>query len=49
MPVISAPGRLRPEDHEFKVSLSYILRPCLKKKKKSSYLKKSMLLSGVIN
>jgi hypothetical protein len=31
-------GRLRQEDHEFKVSLGYITRPCLKKVKKSRSL-----------
>jgi hypothetical protein len=35
-PVISAFGRLNQEDHEFKISLSYIPWPCLKKKKKGS-------------
>jgi hypothetical protein len=34
MPVIPALQRLRQEDHEFEVSLSYIERLCLKKKKK---------------
>jgi hypothetical protein len=29
----TALGRLRQENHEFKVSLGYILIPCLKKKK----------------
>jgi hypothetical protein len=33
MPVIPALGRLRHEDHDFKASLSYIVRPCLRKKK----------------
>jgi hypothetical protein len=27
-------GRLRQDGHEFKTSLSYIARPCLKKKRK---------------
>jgi hypothetical protein len=31
MPVIPALGRLRQEDHEFKASLVYKPRPCLKK------------------
>jgi hypothetical protein len=30
--VIPALGRLKQEDHEFKVKLGYILRPCPKKK-----------------
>jgi hypothetical protein len=33
LPVISALGRLRQEDCEFKASLSYIVRTCLKKNK----------------
>jgi hypothetical protein len=33
MPIIPAHRRLRQEDHEFKVSLDYIVRPCLKKTK----------------
>jgi hypothetical protein len=32
-PVIAALGRLKQEDHEFKVILGYRVRPCLKKKK----------------
>jgi hypothetical protein len=34
MPVIPAFRRLRQEDHKFKVSLSYITRHCLTKKKR---------------
>jgi hypothetical protein len=34
MPEIPAVGRLRQEDQEFKVSLHYTERTCLKKKKK---------------
>jgi hypothetical protein len=29
MPIISALRRLRQEDHEFKTSLGYTVRPCL--------------------
>lgn len=36
--VIPALGRFREEEHlEFKASMSYILRPGLKKKKKTKY------------
>jgi hypothetical protein len=31
MPIILALGRLRQEDHEFKVGLEYTVRSCLKK------------------
>jgi hypothetical protein len=34
-PVIPKLGRWRQEDHEFKVSLSYTERPCLKKPRTS--------------
>jgi hypothetical protein len=33
-PVIPGPGRLMQEDHEFKASLDYTVRPCLKKQKR---------------
>jgi hypothetical protein len=33
-PVIPALGRLRQEGHEFKASLDYLVRPCLKQKQK---------------
>jgi hypothetical protein len=33
MPVIPALKRLRYEDHEFKASLGYIVKHCLKKRK----------------
>jgi hypothetical protein len=32
-PVIPGLGRLKQEDHKFKVSLDYKVRPCLKKEK----------------
>jgi hypothetical protein len=38
MPVILVLGRLRPEDHEFEVSLGYIARPYLKKKMQQNLL-----------
>jgi hypothetical protein len=34
MPVIIIFRRLRQEDHEFKASMGYLVRPRLKKKKK---------------
>jgi hypothetical protein len=34
-PVIPALRKLRQEDHKFKVSLGYIERPCLEKKRDS--------------
>jgi hypothetical protein len=34
MPVIPALRRLRQEECEFQVSLGYMVRPCLKEKKK---------------
>jgi hypothetical protein len=40
MLVIPAHGRLREEDCEFKVSLVYIVRPCLKTKSRNSNLRK---------
>jgi hypothetical protein len=32
--IIPAFGRLRQEDHEFKTSLGYVAKPCLKKRKR---------------
>jgi hypothetical protein len=37
-PVITALWRLMLEDHEFKASLDYLVRPCLKKKKCESQI-----------
>jgi hypothetical protein len=39
-PITSALRRLRQEDCEFKASLDYIVRPCLKKKIKTNNNKK---------
>jgi hypothetical protein len=36
MPIIPAFRMLRPEDHKFKISPGYIVRTCLKKKKKQN-------------
>lgn len=37
----SKPGRLRQEEHKLKVSLGYIVRPCLKSHKRKKMLKKN--------
>jgi hypothetical protein len=37
MSVIPAPRRLRQEDIEFKDSLGYVMRPCVKQTKKYGY------------
>jgi hypothetical protein len=42
-PVIPALGRLRQEYDEFQASLDYITKPCLKKRKQYSYLKRKCL------
>jgi hypothetical protein len=36
MPVIPALGRMRQEDHKFKVNLGYLVRPCLKSLKNNT-------------
>jgi hypothetical protein len=36
-------GRLRQEDHEFKVNLGYMVRPCLKKRKKRKEKKEQVV------
>jgi hypothetical protein len=41
MPVISALGRWRQEDCEFKTSLEYIMRPCLSGKIKNQTTNKN--------
>jgi hypothetical protein len=38
MSVIPALGRLRQEDWEFKTTLAYIARPCLKRKKNLGFI-----------
>jgi hypothetical protein len=52
MPVIPALGRFRKEDLKFEASLSYIVRPCLKKnnnkKKKKKKQKPKTSTSDVI-
>jgi hypothetical protein len=35
IPVIPAPRRLRQEDQEFKASVGYVARPCLKQTKQT--------------
>jgi hypothetical protein len=42
-PIIPALGRLRQEDHEFKASLGYTQKPCLKKRKKPTYALSTIL------
>jgi hypothetical protein len=44
IPIIPALGKLRRGDHELKANMSFIVRPCLKKKKKFSIVHSS---SGV--
>jgi hypothetical protein len=39
-------GRLRQEDHKFKTSLGYVVRPCLKKQKATKKLFKKIKYSG---
>jgi hypothetical protein len=43
MSIIPAPGRLRQKDHEFEHSLGYIVKCCLKGKKKSSVTSKNCI------
>jgi hypothetical protein len=48
MPIIATLGKLRLEDHDFQVSLSYTVRPCLKTKQRTPKVEEtSMGLTGV--
>jgi hypothetical protein len=48
MPAVLAFGRLRQEDYEFKASLCYIVRLCLKEAKNLKKKKKKVEIAGKV-
>jgi hypothetical protein len=44
MPIIPELGRMRQENFEFKASLGYIVRPCLKNKTATKGMKEGLCL-----